>query len=422
MNVLNQQPALESSQAQQRAPRAELPSKRWLFAIFLLCLGTGLGRFMGKWLDHAPAAPPAALQQNQLASGPWGTLQVTKIAIERPDEFISVGRFRTSTNRWFFENLEPNHLRDFFSENGLTAEQQSSLSDTNRWQITADGIYVTPGEDIILGLSPVARENIYRVLSSSPANYYQRFPFIIRADEADEWFDKNGLAPATDKLIRSLLYRRGDALCFADMMETLARIPSVEEKRLIAKMFSRETTLLVKLRVEEEEDVEPLVKYWGKLGQAKDIRPLLESLARTPGGATLDIVHLLTPFARNRLYTYPFPSENPIENGRDCFWSSMNFFNAESDDRFTRFDEVKRVLQTDYYPVPGDPTFGDIIWFVDSKGMAIHSAVYIAQDFLFTKNGANSNEPWILMNLDDLLTVYAIHAPLRTVAYRLKRE
>jgi len=373
-------------------------------------------------LDRNPAAQPAAATQNQLAAGPWGTLQVTKIAIERPDEFISVGRFRASTNRWFFEKFTPDQLRDLFNQNSLSAEQQNSLSDTNSWQISSNGIYVTPGDDIILGLSPIVRENIYRVLSSSPANYYQRYPFIIRADQADEWFDKNGLAPATDQLIRGLLYRRGDALCFADMMEALSRIPSLEEKRLVAKMFSRETTLLVKLRVEEEKDVEPLVKYWGKLGQAKDIRPLLESLARTPGGATLDIVHLLTPFARNRLYTYPFPSENAIENGHDCFWSSMNFFNTEPDDRFTRFDEVKRTLQTDYYPVPGDPTFGDIIWFVDSNGTAIHSAVYIAQDFLFTKNGANSNEPWILMELDDLLTVYAIHAPLRTVAYRLKRE
>jgi hypothetical protein len=206
------------------------------------------------------------------------------------------------------------------------------------------------------------------------------------------------------------------------MVEALSRIPSPDEKRLVVKMFSRETTLLVKLRVEEGTDVEPLVNYWGKFGHSKDIRPLLESLSRTTGGATIDIIHLLTPFARDRLYTYPFPSEIAVEKRRDCFWSAMNFFNSTPDDRFTRFDEVKQTLQKDYYPVQGDPTFGDVIWFIDSKGTAIHSAIFIAQDFLFTKNGANANEPWILMDLDDLLAVYAVNAPLRMVAYRLKRE
>ena len=63
-----------------------------------------------------------------------------------------------------------------------------------------------------------------------------------------------------------------------------------------------------------------------------------------------------------------------------------------------------------------------MIWFVDSKGIAVHSAVYVAGDFFFTKNGSNFNEPWILMNLDDLLTEYAIHSPLHMVAYRLKYE
>ena len=242
-----------------------------------------------------------------MASGPWGTLQVTKIAIERPDEFITVNRSLVGTNQWCFEIYTTNQLRDFFSQNDLSAKQQRVLLDSSQWQVSSNSISLTPGYDTILSLSPAARQRIYSVLSANPLNYYQRYPFLIRAEEAEEWFEKNGLSPATDKLIRGLLYRRGDALCFSDMVEALSRIPSMKEKRRVAKMFSRETTLLVKLRVEEGTDVEPLVRYWGKMGQAKDIRPLLESLARTPGGASLDISHLLTPFARYRFFfTLPF--------------------------------------------------------------------------------------------------------------------
>jgi hypothetical protein len=86
------------------------------------------------------------------------------------------------------------------------------------------------------------------------------------------------------------------------------------------------------VKLEEGTDVEPLVRYWAN-GTGKGY-----SAARIPGPNARwrkpDISHLLTPFARYRLYTYPF-SENPLENGHDCFWSSMNFFNAEPDDRFT---------------------------------------------------------------------------------------
>lgn len=379
-------------------------------------------RLIDLWLARESQShgftPPSA----RLSSTPWGKLEVTKIAIERPDEFITVNRYLAGTNRWFFEEFTGDQLRKFFNEGDLDRGQQADLLDSTRWQIRSNGIIVTPNPETVLSLPASSRARIYNVLSSYSANYYQRFPFVIRADEVEEWFDKNGLSPSTDKLIRGFLYRRGDALCFADMIEIMSRLSSTEEKRLVAKMFSRETTLLVKLRVDEGTDVEPLVNYWGKQGQAKDLRPLLESLARTPGGAMLDLVHLLTPFARERLYTYPFPSENPNEKARDCFWSAMNFFNVNPDDRFTKFEEVKRTIYTDYYPVEGDPTFGDVIWFIDTKGIAIHSAVYIAQNFLFTKNGANPNEPWILMDLDDLLAVYAINAPLHMTAYRLKRQ
>lgn len=379
----------------------------------------GWGTF---WLIHSGQKQTPAPNQGRIASGPWGVLETKKITIERPDEFITVNRNLEGTNQWFFAGYTADQLSALFKQPDLNTAQQEVLLDSKQWLVSSNGIYVTPGPETILSLSSAARERIYTILSSNPVNYYQRFPFLIPAGETEIWFEKNGLSPATDNLIRGLLYRRGNALCFADVVEALSRISSDEEKVRLEKTFSRQTTALAFLRVEEGQDVEPLVRYWGKFGQAKDIRPLLESLARAPGGGSVDIAHLLPSFARERLYTYPFPSEDPVEKAQDCFWSSLNFFSSEPEARFTHFEEVKRTIQTDYYPIQNDPTFGDVVWFVDAKGNAIHSAVYIAQQFFFTKNGSNFNEPWVLMDLDDLLTTYAIHAPLHMVAYRLRRQ
>jgi len=390
-----------------------------LLAVFLFCAGVGLGALLGSRSARLAAAPADTSGLEEI-TGPWGTLEIKRITIERPNAFISVAQ-RTRTNVWFFEGCTPVRLKALFEQPDLMAAQQNALLDASRWQTSSNGIYVTPGSETILSLSPAARERLYAVLAPNTFNYYQRFPFSIRAPMVEEWFAGCGLAPETQRLVRGLLYRRGDAWCFSDMLEALSCIPSPDEKRRVAKMFSRQATLLVKLRVPEGANVEPLVQYWGRLGQAKDIQPMLESLARTPGGATLDIAHLLTPFARSRLYTYPFPSEDPLVNRHDCFWTSMNFANAEPDDRFTQFDEVRRTIQRDYYPVQDDPEFGDVVWFIDSRSNVVHSAVYIAADFFFTKNGANFNEPWFLMILDDLLNTYAAQAPLRTVAYRFKR-
>lgn len=390
-------------------------------ALLLLSVGMGLGHWISGWLNSTPEKETVVAVQEQVAKGPWGTLQITRITIERPDEFISVNRNFNSVNRWFFENFQAEQLRNFFRQEDLTAQQQAALLDESRWQISSNGIYVTPGAGTILSLASAARQRIYRLLATHEFNYYQQNAFAIRASAINEWFQKSGLSPETEKLIRGLLYHNAGAVCFADMTEAMSLILDPQERRRLVKMLSRKRTVLVRLRIEEGDDVGPLVEYWGKFGQAKDIRPLLESLARKQGGATVDIVHLMPPFARHRMYTYPLPSEDPVEDGHHCWWSSMNFFNASPDERFGSFDEAKRTIQADYFPVQGDPTFGDVVWFLDSKGVPVHSAVYVAEDFLFTKNGPSFNEPWLLMTFDDLLAIYAYRAPMRVVAYRLKR-
>jgi len=63
---------------------------------------------------------------------------------------------------------------------------------------------------------------------------------------------------------------------------------------------------------------------------------------------------------------------------------------------------------------------GDLIFLLDGKGAVIHSAVYIADDLVFTKNGINYAQPWILMRIKTLLGVYTCTAEPKVLYYRRK--
>jgi len=48
----------------------------------------------------------------------------------------------------------------------------------------------------------------------------------------------------------------------------------------------------------------------------------------------------------------------------------------------------------------------------------IHSAVYIADDIVFTKNGLSPRDPWILMALEEVGYLYAPDDHVRIRVYR----
>jgi hypothetical protein len=376
-----------------------------------------------------PGAPVAATGQpashgkaRRGAPGPWGEFEYVRIAIERPDEFLTPYVASNRVTRWFLEDYTPPQWAELLAATDLSVEHQAALMDTNRWQMATNGFYVTPGRELIFGLSPATRQRIYAVLARSATNQFHQSVFAYRVDAAGEWFDQSRLAPATLDLIRRLLYRRGTALCFSDVPDVLAALSSDGERTRLLKTLSRQSTLLMNLQVRSDTPLDPLVAYWGKVGRAKDLRPLLESLQRVPGGATLDVAHLLTPFARRRLYAYPYPNVDPSAPRPNCYWTSMNFFNEEPDDRFCDIEYTLKALRQDYYAVPNaELTYGDLIFLYNPQGKPVHAAVYIADEVVFTKNGAHFNQPWILMDYPDLLAVYPSEQPLQVVVYRQKR-
>ncbi len=349
-----------------------------------------------------------------VAPQPWGDLEVTPLVLDRPEEMFEWKDAPAPPIRWHFPNHSAQPLADFLRTCDLSAAQKDALLDTNRWQLGTNGWRIWPALQVVKELSEAAREKIYTVLAQSPENP-QRFPFTCREDRFDEIFAGCALVPEKVALVRSLCYRKGGLLYFCDG-QLFELVTSPSETRCLFKTLLRVPTMLVKLRVTPESDVRALVNYWDSGGRARDLKPLLQSLARTPGGGQLNITFFLPPVPRLNLYTYPHPT-----NGlpRDCFWTSFNFFGERPGYRLGDLQYTDELLRADYARVPGEKRFGDVLILTEAN-YAVHACVYIAEDIYYTKNGTDPNQPWVLMRMKDMLTQYGSGQPQEWKVYRRK--
>ncbi len=384
------------------------------------------GKFYEQFSKRQRTAPTDQFQRRvfQGKPGPWGQLEYTRIAVEPPTEFIRVEDAEKLPLRWVFPGYTTDKLRSLFQTAELSPDQVKALLAATRSE--GDALVTVPKSDLVYGLTQNGRRTIYSVLSRSPQNVAQGSAFSFRPEFLDERIAGSGLAPTTVSLFKRFLYPHGNLLLFADLNIVVPLLPDRDEKVKFIKMVSRKTTLLVDLKVGPETDVNRLVDYWSFGGRAKDVRPLLDSLARVAGGCDIDIAHLLPQFARRRLYTYPAPDGDPLVQQRDSHWTSLNFFNAIPDDTFTDTRVALERIKNDYYTIVGDLRMGDLVLLALPDGRVFHSAVFLADDVVFTKNGGSIMQPWMLMQIDDLISYYSAfvpeETPLRLIFARRKAE
>ena len=237
--------------------------------------------------------------------------------------------------------------------------------------------------------------------------------------------EDSGLLPTSVELLKSLLYPHGSSLLlFADFEPAVRRLPDEHERRQFMKAVSRKETLLARVKIDADTDVEALANYWGVGGRRKDLVPFLTSLRRIEKGCKLNIVYLLPHFARDRLYNHPYTPADPAGKKQDCFWTALNLFNDVADDRFCSMDFVGQSIKSDYYSILEPTQFGDLIFLTTRDDTVVHAAVFLADDIVFTKNGESYTQPWILMHLGDMVNTYAVRhptsGPMKVLYYRKK--
>ena len=396
-----------------------------VLSVALIFAAMMVARAVEKSGKHAPAPALSAVDPSADPAParipPWGELVSRDIKLEPPDEYLAFELQNITPPVWTFDGQSPAQVRQIMLSSGLTESQADSELTPSKITVTGSGTKVAPDNDLVLSLSPQIRAKLYHVLGHSPENQHMQFPFCYSGNAFEEAFATNKISPAITAMVRKLLYPRGNLQCFSDYELVLLQIPDKAERMGLLRALSGETAVMAGLRIRPETDIDKLLGYWvGPPGiHIKDIQPLLESLKDVPDGrGRIGLVYLLPQFARQRLYTFPMPSR-PGDPAIDCHWSTMNFFNEVPDDRFADPAYTVKYLEANYYQIAEPSRYGDIIMFLDGdSNNAIHSAVYLADDIVFTKNGNNMAQPWMLMHLKDLVMKYESDGPGRMLVYR----
>jgi hypothetical protein len=349
-------------------------------------------------------------------AGRWGQVDYVPLALQRPDNYFTNSIPRAETV-WNFRGSD-SEIESLFHSLQLESNTKRFLTDRANWKRTAMGVRMVPPASVVVGITPESRAKLYDILARDPENIALRMPFYFRADGFDEWFASSGLSPEKLEVVRKLIYRRGNQICFADA-PAFSQIATPEESMALVKSLWRVSTFVMRIRLIPETDIDGVLNYWAKGGRAHIYKPLMQSLARVDD-ATLNVTFFMPPFARLRLFTFP-QADNPNAVREDCFWSSMNFFSAQPDNRFFNPDETKKALKTEYLDVTGgEREFGDIVLLVSKSGEALHMCVYIADGVVFTKNGFHQAQPWVLMKLDEMLGWYEHSKPFDVLTFRRK--
>lgn len=405
------------------------PVRRWRISAWnLLFLVLGMALVvpftpLGTSLFGLKATPPGGMAPADYPTNRWGWLEITPMVLERPSEYFADDPPPPPKILWFFKGYTAERLLDLLTKSGLDDHNLSALTDTNIWQIAPQGVVLEPPLELVRDLQPAARERLYRVLAEFPQNVTQRYPYVYRKSGFDEWFATCGLPAQAIEQVKKMTYMREGRLLFSDGQYFQLTLPS-NEVRCLARTLSRVPTLLMNLRVTPGADRETLMSYWGNPERNRSLQPLLESMARVPAGSSINVTYFFPPVPQQLIYTYPSPTNALNARQPDCFWSSMNFANQAPDMRYLDSEHIKRVLASDYHRVAAADSFGDVILFYEGGELwkAIHMCVYIAEDVVFTKNGADLFQPWVLMRMDDMLINYPNEKPLQKAVYRRIRR
>jgi hypothetical protein len=399
-------------------------SKNRKLVYLVLLLGTFALGFMVRPIvseqtagpTQPPAANPGAVESAAPVAysgrpGPWGELEYVPITIAAPEELLPVRTMTETPTRWLFKDYSRDDLARMLDRLDVPGELKNQLLNPAALQAQANGLEVTPNVEAVSSLSPSARKGLYQVLTAFPENT-SAFVYV-QANSIDERFQKGGVSSESAALFRKLSCQHGSYLVFSGMSGILSAMPTYAERLHFLKVLTEQKSILVRLHVNPHSDINALDRYWGKGCWTMDVRAMLESLGALHRDVSLGLGELMPPFPTSLLYTFPRP-QNPM-NGtpvrRDCHWTAFNFFRDVPDDRYADPNYVHQKLKEDHVPVVGDPRYGDLVLLSRPDGSFVHSAVYLADEVVYTKNGETVSSPWMPSTLNDMVDRYSFLAP-----------
>jgi hypothetical protein len=382
--------------------------------------------FMLAWAATVVAedTQPSGLQvPYHTKAGPWGKLQCYKFYLEAPENLTSQFKLPSPVSRWSVPRKMLGDLPQFFAKAGLKEGFIKTLLDPARMTLTDDVAHLFPSEKDLEEMTPESRTAVYGMLANHQGNEFHQFPIFFLTPTAAEWAEGAGLPDHIVEALDHYAYYRGGTLAFSDAPVLMRLSRSESEARLVARKLTRIQTIFARLEVDASTDIPTVLNYWSMgLGlRRKELEPLLLAVTNTQGVHHLDLLHLLPPLSRKYLYSYPGSDLAMMGRLPDCHWATLNFFNASAEQHYLDERLATTAILENFDRVNPPYRFGDVLMFVTPDEYARHSCNYVADDLVYTKNGSSLMQPFMLMHLSDVCSLYEVESgKLRIVAFRHK--
>lgn len=406
-------------------------------------VGLGLWRFMylgeilnrnphfsgGSWNGFrrraaAAAQPPAAAApQHVQKEGPWGVLRRAPISLAPPDRWLDVSNlFRPQD--WEFLIKDWSQIEALLRRSQLTPAQLEGLLDPTIRSTGPEGNIVLKAPPAIRhALSPNSRETIYNFLGLHGSNPSHHIPLVLPEETAA--YERAALNPGLREALQRLSYRRKGLLCLSDTDLLQELITDEAEARRLKRLLFNTPALQVELMRASVNRPAEVVAYWKK-HDGRSTAALLRWFERSPALDAIDVSNLLPPIPQLLLNSFP---ENSPAGRTNCFWTSLNFFAREPDNRFLagepgqpgKQDLIERELTEKYHPVAPPYQFGDVLCLTDPRPVGfgiVHMMNFIADDIVLTKNGFSSLAPIVFMRMADVDRLYPTMFDLRLRGFR----
>lgn len=349
--------------------------------------------------------------------GPWGVLELTPMVIQPSARHVPPDHYAPAPLLWRLGSLPSAEVPAWLAEQGLPAE----LVRTARTDNVSAGLVLQPSPELVRSLNPAQRGRLYRDLLER--EFGNAAFFGNQRWSPAQWQEtRAGLSPGVRDVVAAMVFPavEGDDVHFWDLRAAMHFLPSERDRLALTRIYHQQRTYLLTLIVDAATPVQEMTDYWRLPSTRRQILPMLESLTHLPAPSRIDALHVMTPFIRELSYTYPVTAlDDTRGDPPDCFWTCANFDRPAGHPEI-RGDEAATFLMANYAPFVGRPEFGDLLILRTAADEAIHAAVYIAADILFTKNGQHPLVPWIFMAREDLLRIYDHAAPARSLWVRRK--
>jgi len=402
----------------------------WAFlamtGIILFCLGGIAMHYVDEFVTQEKRAA-----RIQVHSGPWGELQLRNLRLEQPMEYVGFEKLTHDGPFWNFGPITTPALSGMLRSMGLDEKSTESLL-KSKVTDPSGSLVLKPDENLVLSMTPQLRAKLYRLLAQNPANRLLGNPYYIPDGNVAKLFDDE--APDVQaamkkadvvRLMKRLVYTNNGFWYFSDPEIVLKHLPDQKEREEFLQSLTSIPAVNASLRIRPETDIDKPLNYWClSIPQVheKDIRPLMEANKRFPEGGVVNILYLLPPLARERLFTSPLPAEMAGTKPPDCHWTALNFFNANPDPRLSDNDYASRYIAENYYQTGMPSIPGDLVLLLNEQNRVIHSSVYLADDIVFTKNGINFAQPWVLMHEKDMVGHFSGVSPVKLAYFRKKEK